>query len=77
MKIKVISIFILCVFSVSQALAWGQTGHRAVGEVASFYLKRKVEKRISEILNRESIAVASVWMDNIKWVFERALLSLL
>ena len=66
MKIRFISTFILCIFTLSQALAWGQTGHRAVGEVASFYLKRKVEKKVSEILNRESIAVASVWMDNIK-----------
>jgi hypothetical protein len=66
MRIKVISIFILSIFSISQALAWGQTGHRVVGEVASFYLKRKVEKRVSEILNRQSMAVASVWMDNIK-----------
>lgn len=66
MKIRVISIFILSIFSLSQALAWGQTGHRAVGEVASFYLKKKVEKKVSEILNRESLAVASVWMDNIK-----------
>jgi len=68
MKIRVISVFILSIFSMSQALAWGQTGHRVVGEVASFYLKRKVEKRVSEILNRESMAVASVWMDNIKSV---------
>ncbi len=66
MKIRVISVFILSIFSFSQALAWGQTGHRVVGEVASFYLKRKVEKKVSEILNRESLAVASVWMDNIK-----------
>jgi hypothetical protein len=66
MKIRVISIFILSIFSISQAIAWGQTGHRAIGEVASFYLEKKVAKRVSEIINRESIAVASVWMDNIK-----------
>lgn len=66
MRFRVISIFILSIFSISQALAWGQTGHRVVGEVASFYLKRKVEKQVSEILNQQSMAVASVWMDNIK-----------
>jgi len=66
MKIRIISVFILSIFSISQVLAWGQTGHRVVGEVASFHLKRKVEKQVSEILNRESMAVASVWMDNIK-----------
>lgn len=66
MKIKVISVFILSIFSFSQALAWGQTGHRAVGEIASFYLKRKVEKRVAEILKGQSLAVASVWMDNIR-----------
>jgi len=66
MKIRIISVFILSIFSISQVFAWGQTGHRVVGEVASFHLKRKVEKKVSEILNRESMAVASVWMDNIK-----------
>ncbi|WKK86800.1 S1/P1 nuclease [Marivirga arenosa] len=66
MKIRIISVFILSIFSISQALAWGQTGHRVVGEVASFYLKKKVSKRVNDILNRQSMAVASVWMDNIK-----------
>jgi hypothetical protein len=66
MKIKIISSALLMIFSVSQAFAWGQTGHRVVGEVASFYLKRKAQKKIDVILERESIAVASVWMDNIK-----------
>lgn len=66
MKAKILSSAFLLVFSVSQAFAWGQTGHRVVGEIASFYLKRKAEKKIEYILNRESLAVASVWMDNIK-----------
>ncbi|WKK82486.2 S1/P1 nuclease [Marivirga arenosa] len=66
MKIRIISVFILSIFSISQALAWGQTGHRVVGEVASFYLKKKASKRVNDILNRQSMAVASVWMDNIK-----------
>lgn len=66
MKTKILSSAFLVIFSISQAFAWGQTGHRVVGEVASFYLKRKAEKKIDELLNRQSLAVASVWMDNIK-----------
>ena len=45
---------------------WGAIGHRTVGKVAEQHLKRKVRKKIEKILDGESLAVASTWMDNIK-----------
>ncbi len=66
MRIKIISTILLMIFTLPQAFSWGQTGHRAVGEVASFYITKKAQKKINAILEGESIAIASVWMDEIK-----------
>lgn len=48
------------------ALAWGQTGHRVVGQVADYYLTAKARKAIKAILGGETIAMASNWPDFIK-----------
>ncbi|RYF99324.1 MAG: S1/P1 Nuclease [Chitinophagaceae bacterium] len=47
-------------------LAWGVTGHRIVGEIASFYLNSRSRKEIKKILGNESLAMASNWGDFIK-----------
>jgi hypothetical protein len=47
-------------------MAWGMTGHRIVGEIASSYLTSKARKEIQQILGTESIAMASNWADFIK-----------
>lgn len=46
--------------------AWGPTGHRVVGEVAEKYLKNKVLKKVTKILDGESLARVSNWPDKIK-----------
>lgn len=66
MRLKVISILLVMIFSSSQAFSWGQTGHRAIGEVASKYLNKKAKKKLNAILNGESLAIASVWMDEVR-----------
>ncbi len=66
MRLKVISTILLVMFSFSQAFSWGQTGHRAIGEIASKYLNRKAQKKLNEVLNGESLAIASVWMDEVR-----------
>ncbi|MBX2967654.1 MAG: S1/P1 nuclease [Cyclobacteriaceae bacterium] len=45
---------------------WGATGHRATGYVANKYLNKKARKAIERILNGQSLAMASTWMDDIK-----------
>lgn len=49
-----------------QSSAWGPTGHRITGEIASSYLTPKARKAIKQILGTESIAMASNWADFIK-----------
>jgi hypothetical protein len=52
---------------------WGKTGHRVVGQVASFYLDAKAKKAVHRILKGQSMAIVAPWMDfiksNPKWDF--------
>ncbi|MDX5420523.1 MAG: S1/P1 nuclease [Hymenobacteraceae bacterium] len=63
---KLLSIFFLCILLTGQAFAWGQNGHRAVGLVAEQHLSKKAKKKIAAILQHNSLAEVSVWMDDIK-----------
>ena len=45
---------------------WGRTGHRATGEVAENYLSEKARKKISELLDGQSLAFVSTYGDDIK-----------
>lgn len=49
-----------------QALGWGVTGHRVVGEIADHHLSRKARREIAKLLGHESLAMASNWADFIK-----------
>ena len=60
---------ILCLIlssMISEAWAWGQTGHRVVGFVAQHHLKNSARKKVDRILNYNSLAEVSNWMDDIK-----------
>lgn len=46
--------------------AWGQTGHRVVGQIAESYLSKNARIAIREILGTESIAMTSNWADFVK-----------
>jgi hypothetical protein len=48
------------------AFAWGPTGHRAVGAIAEKYLDLPVALKISQILDKQSLAKVSTWPDEIK-----------
>lgn len=48
------------------SMAWGQLGHRIVGEIADSYISSKARKEIKKILGNESIAMASNWADFVK-----------
>jgi hypothetical protein len=45
---------------------WGQTGHRVTGKIADRYLNKKARAAIARILNGQSLAMASTWMDEIR-----------
>ncbi|MFD2515149.1 S1/P1 nuclease [Pontibacter locisalis] len=63
---KLGSLFLLCLLLTSQAFAWGQNGHRAVGLVAEQHLSKKAKKKVMQLLEENTLAEVSVWMDDIK-----------
>jgi hypothetical protein len=48
------------------AFAWGQTGHRIIGELAQNQLHKKASKKITALLNSSTIAMESTWGDFVK-----------
>ena len=68
MKIILFSFIFLLSLSASYAADadWGQTGHRATGEIAQNHLSRKAKKAIEKLLNGKSLAVVSTYGDDIK-----------
>jgi hypothetical protein len=59
-----ISIIVLC--SSQAVFAWGNTGHRVVGEVATKYLSTSTLVKINKILKGQSLARVATWPDEIK-----------
>ena len=51
---------------ITDGFSWGATGHRVTGQIAEQFLNAKAKKRIAIILERQSIAMASTWMDDIR-----------
>lgn len=49
-----------------QAMAWGVTGHRVVGLVAQNHLKKSAKRKIATILQCNSLAEVSNYMDDVK-----------
>lgn len=63
---KHVLIILLALFAISESFGWGATGHRTTGYIAEQVLNAKAKKRIAAILEQESIAMASTWMDDIR-----------
>ncbi len=63
---KIVCILLFIPLFVAQAMAWGQNGHRAVGLIAEQHLSKKAKKNIAKLLQDNSLAEVSVWMDDIK-----------
>jgi hypothetical protein len=66
MRLKTFWIVLLVLVSILPSFGWGQTGHRVVGEIATSQLKPCTEKKIAAILQGESLAMCSTWMDEVK-----------
>lgn len=51
---------------VNETREWGKTGHRVVGDIAQQYLNEDAAEAVNQILEGESLAIASTWMDEIR-----------
>jgi len=59
-------VFSSATHSFSNDFDWGKTGHRATGQIAEDHLTKKAKKKIDAILNGQSLALVSIFADEIK-----------
>ena len=59
-------LFIVALFISFNAISWGLTGHRVVGEIAQKHLTGKSKKEIKRVLGHQSLAHSANWMDFVK-----------
>ena len=45
---------------------WGQIGHYVTGHIAEYHITEKTAEEIDRVIGDESLAVAAVWMDDIR-----------
>jgi hypothetical protein len=62
---KLVACLVFTIIAVP-SFSWGVTGHRATGWIAEHYLNAKAKKKVKKILQQESLAMVSTWMDEIK-----------
>lgn len=63
-------ITLVCLLAISlisfKSFGWGQTGHRVIGQIAENHLSKKAKKEVQKILGDESLAIVSIWMDEVR-----------
>src|SRR5690606_29047674 len=60
------NLLIMALLIAYNGLCWGTNGHRAVGQIAEQNLNKKARKQIDNLLEGNSLAEVSDWMDDIK-----------
>lgn len=63
---KILFGFSLVFLSIQSLFAWGPTGHRVTGEIASRYLSVEAAAVIDDLLDGDSLALISTFGDDIK-----------
>lgn len=58
--------FFMAFTPANETQEWGKTGHRVVGDIAQHYLTDDAAEAIHQVLDGESLAIASTWMDEIR-----------
>jgi hypothetical protein len=56
-------LIVILLLNSPQLLAWGLTGHRAIGQVAENHLSKKTKTKVKSILGYETLPIVSIWMD--------------
>ncbi len=52
--------------SIKEQRRWGQIGHRTTGHIATQLLSKKAASEVHRVLNGNSLAEASTWMDEMR-----------
>lgn len=53
-------------FGINEVLAWGQTGHRVVAEIAENHLSRKAKRNLKKLIGQQKLAYWANWSDNVR-----------
>ncbi len=59
-------LFVLVTTTCQQTFAWGQTGHRVIGQIATWHLNKRAQKNINKLLGPETLAMSGTWMDEVR-----------
>lgn len=63
---KALTCLVLLLCAALDGFAWGPTGHRVTGLIAERHLTKKARSAIERILDGQSLAMASTWMDEVR-----------
>lgn len=66
MKIARIICGLLLIANYEQAFAWGQNGHRIVGQIAEMHLTKTTRKAVVPLLAGDSLAEVGTWADEMR-----------
>tara|TARA_Y100001960_G_C14692839_1_gene837362 strand:- start:178 stop:1038 length:861 start_codon:yes stop_codon:yes gene_type:complete len=65
-KTLALSLTMLTVLSSHKAIAWGQNGHRVIGEIADMHVTDKTKSALQPLLAGSSLAQISTWPDEMR-----------
>ena len=65
-KTVALTMTMLTAFSSFKVFAWGQNGHRVIGEIAEMHLTEQTKNALIPLLNGESLAQVSTWPDEMR-----------
>lgn len=63
---RILSSILFLLLACTDLLAWGQLGHRVIGEVAYAYLSPRARRQADAILGQHGLVYYSNWADEIK-----------
>ena len=63
---KNLVLLVVSIIMSTQVAALGQTGHRVTGEIAEKYLSKHSKRQIEQILDNESLAEISTYVDQMR-----------
>ncbi|MGE3975472.1 MAG: S1/P1 nuclease [Bdellovibrionales bacterium] len=57
---------LVALFASQKSFAWGDTGHRVVGQIAENHLSDSTRNKLAKIIGDETLAIAATWADDVR-----------